>query len=357
MAKVDISTLDSNFKAAEIGGVAVEFRDVRTAGVEITGVLWDDVERVFARLPTDVITASGNDGLRHLGRCSAGGQVRFCTDSPVIALHYTLYSEGDMPHMPRSGSAGFDLFHRGNHLATCWAETAQEVQKTTLLRQGLPAGLREYTLNLPLYNGVRDLQIGIAPGCRLNTELCEPRKKIVFYGSSITQGGCASRPGNAYTSMICRWLNLEQVNLGFSGNAHGEPALAGHIASLDPDLLVLDYDHNAPTEEHLRQTHEPFFKLIRKAHPGLPVIFVSKPDRGAHDSPESIARRRGIIFQTYMNAHQAGDRNVEFVDGQTLFDGPDRTACTVDGCHPNDLGFYRMACTIGEKVKSALAAC
>lgn len=103
-------------------------------------------------------------------------------------------------------------------------------------------------------------------------------KPIVFYGSSITQGGCASRPGNSYTHIICRWLDANMVNLGFSGNAKGEPEMAELISQIDMGALVMDYDHNAPDAEYLLNTHENFFKIIRSNHPYLPVIFVSKPD-------------------------------------------------------------------------------
>ena len=128
--------------------------------------------------------------------------------------------------------------------------------------------------------------------------------------------------------------------------------MAEAIASLDMAAFVLDYDHNAMTPEHLQNTHEFFFKTIREANPDLPIVMVSKPDIKGH---EEDFKRREIIRQTWKNAIDAGDSNVYFVDGETLFTDSERDICTVDGCHPNDIGFLRMADGIYPIVKKALS--
>ena len=130
------------------------------------------------------------------------------------------------------------------------------------------------------------------------------------------------------------------LNFGFSGHGRGETNIAELLATIDASVFVLDYDHNAPDEEHLEKTHEPFFKILRNAHPEMPVVMVSRPD--GSETPDGVARRK-IIRRTYQNAREGGDANVYFVDGSTLFGKTNRDACTVDGCHPNDLGFLRMA--------------
>ena len=178
-------------------------------------------------------------------------------------------------------------------------------------------------------------------------------KPILFYGSSITQGGCASRPSNCHCALISRWLDAQQINLGFSGNAKGEAFIAEAIAKLSLSCFVMDYDHNAPTAEHLQNTHEAFFQIIRKAQPKLPVVFVSRPYGDTGDY-ENAAKRRDIILNTYLNAKNNGDRYVYFVDGMSFFDEIDREAGTVDLLHPNDLGFYLMAKQIVPVVKEAL---
>lgn len=186
----------------------------------------------------------------------------------------------------------------------------------------------DFQLNLPLYGGIEKLEIGV-----VRTSILEPpvphkiTKPILFHGSSITQGGCASRPGNAYTSMLCRKLDAEQINLGFSGSGMAEPALAEAVAKLDLALLVLDAGH---TKHNLD-----FYKTVRTAHPELPIVIISK----SYDAKEKVSRA------TYDYAIGRRDKKIIFFDGMKFFDEsecPYADACTVDGIHPNDLGFYRM---------------
>ncbi len=176
-------------------------------------------------------------------------------------------------------------------------------------------------------------------------------KPVVYYGSSITQGGCACRPGNAYQAMIGRKYNLDHINLGFSGSAKGEPEMAEHIASLEMEAFVCDYDHNAPSLEHLQNTLPEFYRIIREKHPDLPVIFVTKPDILLR--PDWCKERRDYIFSVYEEAKAKGE-NVYFIPGEELFAGENWDDCTVDRCHPNDLGFFRMAQRIGAELKKAL---
>ena len=118
----------------------------------------------------------------------------------------------------------------------------------------------------------------------------------------------------------------------------------GVIKETGADIFCYDYDHNAPDKEHLLKTHEPFFKMIRAENPDIPVIMVSKPD----PIGEEDEKRRDIIKATYENALASGDKNVYFIDGADLGVTGD---ATVDGCHPNDLGFYRMAEKIGDVIE------
>ena len=127
--------------------------------------------------------------------------------------------------------------------------------------------------------------------------------------------------------------------------------MAEYIAGFDMSAFVLDYDHNAPSAEHLKNTHEKLYLAFRKTHPDTPVIMVSKPDINLRDNAQ--LDRRDIIRTTYENARRRGEK-VLFVDGYSLFAGEMREDCTVDGCHPNDLGFSRMADVIGKAVDFAL---
>ncbi len=174
---------------------------------------------------------------------------------------------------------------------------------------------RQVIVWLPTLTDYKKLYIGIEKGSYLG-EFSGYRYKtpVVFYCSSITHGGDSSRPGNAYTAIISRRLCAEYINLGFSGSAKGEQAIAEHIASLKMSAFVFDYDHNAPTPEHLAATHQPFFKTVREKNPELPIIMVSRPGL-SYDTSLELALRRQIVFKTYLNAKLAGDQNVYFVDG------------------------------------------
>ena len=144
---------------------------------------------------------------------------------------------------------------------------------------------------------------------------------------------------NVYNSIISQDLDVDFYNFGFSGSARGEMAIADCIADIPMSVFVYDYDHNAPTVEHLKKTHEPFFRRIREKNPDLPVVMVTKPVFFHWDSVDACAE---VIHATYQNAVDAGDKNVYFVDGREFF-GDKAPMCSCDDCHPNDLGFYMMA--------------
>jgi len=176
-------------------------------------------------------------------------------------------------------------------------------------------------------------------------------KPILYYGSSITEGGCCESITSGYNAIISRHLDMDFYNFGFSGNAKGDINMAEYIAGIDMSIFVYDYDYNAPSPEHLASTHEPFFKLTRERKPNLPVIMMTRP---AITYTDGDKRRRKIIFTTYQNAIKAEDKNVYFIDGECFFGEFDRELCTVDKVQPNDLGFYRMAQEMEPVIKSIL---
>lgn len=349
-----ITDIDPNFKSQEINGTPLVFQSADSPAFLLAGFPWYAQERQYCRLP-QALLPEANDGVRFLAWHTSGGRVHFRTDSSAIGLHATLRDGGDMSHMARSGSGGFDLYGGSGSARGFRANLRHEHGSkgvSGLFCRDMPRQMREWTLYLPLYNGIEALSIGLDPDSRLETPLpfaCE--KPVLFYGSSITQGGCASRPGNSHPAIITRRLNTDLINWGFSGSAAGEPVMARTIASLGLSAFVLDYDHNAPSAEHLEATHEPFFQIVRRAQPNLPVVFISKPD---FNGTPQCRSRRDIIRRTYRKARDAGDTRVWFVDGETLFGVTERDLCTVDGCHPNDAGFLRMADAITPVLREAL---
>ena len=177
-------------------------------------------------------------------------------------------------------------------------------------------------------------------------------KPIVFYGSSITQGGCASRPGTVYSAILSRKYDFDYINLGFSGCARGEKEMAEYIAGLDMSVFVYDYDHNAPSAEYLKQTHEPFFKIIREKHPDIPIICMTMPNPNPIWEPE---KRKEVIKATVDNARARGDKNVYYIDMSGYLEKHDvLNESIVDAAHPNDLGFYFMSLAVEEVLKNLL---
>lgn len=354
MTTKDISQIDSNFKCVMVDGRPTAYLDTDTSPFVFEGLAWNN-RPVYYRLPQYLTPNDVNEGALYSNQ-TAGCCVRFKCDSPFLAIRAKLTNSFDMNHMPRCGSAGFDLYIKNRNGQFVFVKAAQpnrdEENFERLLYPSAPQGMNEYLLNYPLYGSVEKVEIGTA--LESHIEAPTPHKiskPILFYGSSITQGGCASRPGNAYTSMLCRKLDAPQINLGFSGCGRGEIAIAKAIADLDLSCFVMDYDHNAPSIEHLNATHEIFFKTIREKNPNLPVLLLSMCDFYDNDYCKS---RREIIRKTYENALASGDKYVAFIDGELLWGKDDRDACSVDGCHPNDLGFYRMAETIYPVLKELL---
>ena len=279
-------------------------------------------------------------GLVELGRHSSGIRARFRTNSPYIALHVQ-WDADYLNSVSWHGMRSFDLYsvHDGKQAFEKFFKPP--IQHAEILDECYitPGDLREYLLNWPLYNKVFKVYIGLQEGSVLeaggdyHNEL-----PVVFYGSSITQGAFACRPGNSYQNFLSRALDMDYVNLGFSGNCKGDPVLVDYMAKLPMSCFVSDYDHNAPDVEHLEKTHYDVYRRIRRENPDLPYIMISRPDYRPMDYA-----RRCIVMESYQKALAAGDQNVYFLDGAAFFTGIERDACPFDGVHPNDLGLYRMA--------------
>ena len=312
------------------------------------------IDGEYNRVPADV-RALMSDDLRNLTPHTAGGRVRFNTNSETLVARLEVLGEPSMAHMPSSGSSGLDFFE-GTGQDMKYIATLQPAcgQKTLEDEVSLSKGEKlekTVTIYLPLYNGVHSLEIGLEAGATLTAPPPYTREKpLVFYGSSITQGGSACRTSNSYCALLARYFDSDFINLGFSGNAKGEGFLAEYIAGLDMSCFIMDYDHNAPNPEHLQKTHLPFLQTILAKQPKLPVIMLSKPDTGF--SAIDLARR-DIVRASY-DRLLAEKARVYFIDGGDLFGTADRDCCTVDGTHPNDLGFYRMAQVVKPVLKKAL---
>ena len=373
----NIGQIDKNLMVTGIiRGENLHFYNIKEYPFVIYGLLSSRQGESFKRIPTELAKKT-NEGVWKLHRNTAGGRVRFRTDSDKIAIRAFMPDKRLMPHMPFLGSSGFDLYEAeecANQLdrvavanTESWSYRGSFVPPID--RQGYYEAMvqlggrkmRDILIHFPLYDNVDELWIGLEEEALLQEGgKYRPMSPVIYYGSSITQGGCASRPGNAYPAIISRKLNCDYINLGFSGSGKGERIIAEYIAEQSMSVFVMDYDHNAPTPEYLARTHEPFFMAIREKQPDLPIVFVSKVDTPRTPQiAEDIWQRREIIQRTYENALKRGDKHVQMIDGGTIFKscsslGINADCCTVDGTHPNDLGFACMAKVIGETVKQVL---
>lgn len=351
--------LDPNMAVSKtIGDVDVVWHDVRQAPFSLHGFYQPQSEAYFHRLPEDV-GAAASEAVARLQRESAGGRVRFGTDSPYIAIRAQYRVVGRMPHLPLVGSAGFDLYEDGPFGSVYVREfrmpydmTDRYEQRVDLPRQGL----RAYTINFPIHSVVEKLEVGLHPAARLTAGAAyRDLPPIVFYGSSIVHGTASSRPGLTYENHISRALNIDYINLGFSGNAKGELSLARYMAALPMSVFVCDYDHNSPSAEFLAQTHWPMYEAVRAIRPDVPYIMITRPNYYTAETADgAVLARRDVIMRSYLKAREQGDENVYFIDGTGFFADEYLYSCTMDHIHPNDLGFVRMAQGIGTVIRHAL---
>lgn len=349
-----LEDIDKNFKvSSSVDREGLDFFSVDEEPFRIYGVKKKD--GFYYRLPKEV--ASGvNEGVAEMCCCTAGGRVRFKTNSRRIAVAVKYDGFVISPHIAITGRTGLDLYVEGDYygtfippreMPTLSFESVLVIQND----EDTEDREREITINFPTYEVMTDLYVGVDEGKRISAP--SPyrfEKPVVYYGSSITQGACTSRPGNTYEAMLTRRLDSDHINLGFSGNAKGEAAMAEYIASLDMSVFVCDYDFNALEPQDLEATHYPFYRIVRDKRPELPIIFITRPSK---KKLKTITLRREVIKRTYDRAVSEGDKKVYFLNGADFFPF-DSNEFTVDNVHPTDLGFYFMANGIYPLLKEIL---
>ncbi|SHE13877.1 Uncharacterised protein [Chlamydia abortus] len=298
-----------------------------------------------------------------LANCTAGGQIAFMTDSRKLSIRVRLSGPANMPHMPSTGQCGFDCYLGMNGEFTFYSTSKYDHTRTEYevdLFALESKQVRAVTLYFPLYQGVEEVELGLEADALVQTPSpYASSKKVILYGTSITQGGCASRPGMAYPNILSRSIPLEFVNLGFSGNGRGEPELARIIGEIEnPGCYILDYEANSVSPEKLRETLPEFIRILREKHPEVPIIVVSRIQYSMDrfDSRLNANRLANLEFQrqTVEQLRENGDRRIHFYDGSALL-GDRYHECTVDGIHPTDLGFLLMADGLNPFIREVLA--
>ena len=330
------------------------YYDVKKAPFTIHGLYDVYNTEGFIRVPSDVAKAT-NPGVANHSLESAGGRIRFKTNSDAIVIKVKMRDRAyNFFNGAPSMESGFAVYV-DNPFNTAFIGCTNPAPDRRFEYESeikLGAGEKDVTVYMPLYGIVNELFIGLKDGAILSEHTPYTYKKpIVYYGSSITQGAFSIRCGNDYESIISRRFDWDYVNLGFAGSCKGEDAIVDYIATLDMSAFVLDYDHNAPNVDHLRATHYKCYEKVRAAHPDIPYIMLSKCD--LDNSYDANLARREVVYESFCRARANGDKNVYYIDGASIFRGPYQNMCTVDSCHPNDLGFALMADAITAELERA----
>lgn len=322
--------------------VTLVWRDAAEFTVEGRG--FKDTKGKWDRLPAraDATATPANrwtvpPAVWTLSKNTAGVAVRFVTDAKEIHADWDA-GEG-MWHMPPSGMSGLDAYARTDEGTWKYVGTGRPKKTRTQHRMigSRPGVETEYMVFLPLYNGVSDLKFGFPEGATVKPGPARPagQKPIVFYGTSITQGGCASRSGMGHCAILTRKLDREIINLGFSGSGKMEPALAELITEIDAAVYVLETLPNM-TIEMVETRVEPFVRRLRQDHPRTPILLVENYVMSDKAEQNKALRRiyEGLVSDGVTGLHYLRSKNVLHDDGE---EG------TVDGVHPTDLGFVRLA--------------
>lgn len=317
-------------------------------------------EKHYGRFPASY-EKTLRDKVWSLGRNSAGIGIRFRTNATTIVVRWTVMNRSQLPHMPATGVRGVDLYA---YVKDAWRFVrtgfpSEETTEYTLLQDGDGVD-REYVLNLPLYDGVKSLEIGVnesAEITRAKDQYLLAKKPVVYYGTSIAQGACASRPGLAYTNILARKLDRSFINLGFSGNGTFETSVGQAMCEVDAALYVIDCIPNTNPELVYERTLE-LVKLLKQKRPDVPVLLVEgflnesyylNPASGVHDRTRKKNEELKKAFDTLK---KSGVTDLHFLKADGMI-GNDREA-TVDGIHPNDIGMMRMADTLLPAIKKNL---
>ena len=357
-----ISDIDKNFKIINASDtLGLRWYDAGASRMTVRGLAWFNPRAPrWCRLPPRAQRTVRAD-VWTLAQHLAGARICFKTDSSRIVVRVKRDPDVVMPHMPATGSHGMALYE-GHGVSmrprsVVVPDPVQTEYERELFRDQ-PRRLTEYTLYLPLYSGLKHLSIGLVPGSVIKppTPPAVP-KPAVFYGTSITQGGCASLPGSDHVATIGRRLDLDVINLGFSGNGLGEPEVAELIAEIDASLYALCYSENAGSKR-LRLTLPRFIRILRHRHPHTPILLVGAlafwHKAYSKDAAAEYERSNDIMREECLRQRRAGDSRIQFVHGAAVLP-PGIDAAFVDGVHPTDHGFQIMADHLTPVVRESLA--
>jgi lysophospholipase L1-like esterase len=348
--------------AAQPADGEMRWLPVTSPELEVNGLPWfgenhGDLIRLPLRIEAKVPPAVWN-----LAKSPSGARIRLRTDSRTVVVRLEYPSAPNMSNMHAFGQTGVDLYTDGVYTTTVVADKdaapGKIYEKRLYEFRDQPRTARNLTLYLSLYKPVKVLGIGVEADSRvLGAPAYAAPKPVVFYGTSITQGGCASRSGLSYQAILGRMLNVDFVNLGFSGNGKGEAELARAVADIDASAYVLDFAQNNGTVASLEQVYAPFLQIVRERRPDVPIVAITpiyntrEPAMGA--AKGETQKMRDHIRQVVARRIADGDTRLQIVEGTDLL-GPAQGDGLVDGTHPNDLGFQWMAEGLAGRLRKML---
>ena len=354
MSKIKIDDVDKKPVAEKV--VTSEYNyynPISNSKFVIEGLPFIKEHKKYFRLPLDQ-KDNVTEAVWWLSHQPSGGQIRFITNSKKVSVKVKNFGDYQMCHMPCTGQQGVDLYYKRKVdkeyiFFSCAKFSVPTNEFESVIFEADEKEEKQIIINLPLYEGLQEILIGLDNDAYIKKAKVHKRKgKVVIYGSSTTQGGCASRPGMSFTNILSRWLDVEFVNLGFSGSGLGEVELALNINKIaDKSMVILDYDGNGGATGDMEYNLEDFIDTIRKENKDIPILVVSKLPFSSYvfKQQEINLRNKFVKFQNDMveKKKASGDNNIFFIDGNTLYGNQDIHEFTVDGIHPTDLGFYMIA--------------
>ena len=366
--ETEIAKIDGNMAVNTSTADGMDWYTVDSPGFEFSGMYWRKPGGDFRRLPLNTPELNLSHGVDWLAWNTAGAMLRFRSDAPEIRIKASFHYINRMDHMALIGIMGFDLYVGSGTEKFFLKSTRFGLDCDEYLVTLLPPSpdrkkkVREFTLHFPLYSGVKSFEIGLTSGSVVEppTPWKDPRP-IVVYGTSIQQGGCASRPGMCHTNRMSRLLDRPFINQAYSGSGKGEPVMAKLLAEIEnPAMYVLDYTANAHLQG-IRNTLADFVRILREKHPVTPILMVSSyPHMPEMELMRETGRQTDVriaLTETYRNqlekSRSEGDENIYFLDGTTLL-GEDPGECTVDGTHATDLGFYKISNVMAPVIRKIL---
>jgi len=334
-----------------------EYQFIDAQELVVVGQYKGATPKSYHRLDTVVMKTLPNR-VAELAKNSAGIYIQFQSNSKSFRVKWVLDKYITLWNMTPLGVNGLDLYgYNGKSWQYVAAARPLKDSNDVVVINNLDGKLREYRLYLPLYSEIKELQIGIEKGAVINKPVAASSPKVVIYGSSITQGASASRPGMAYPAILGRSINCEFFNMGFSGSGKMELAMAKALAAMPADVYILDCVPN-PTPAQIQERALPFLKELRKLKPGIPIIMVESIFREDAWWDSEKNKRVKDQNQAFLNAYQQLKKenweHLYYLPTAGLI-GNDHEA-TIDGTHLTDVGFQRLAVAVEKILRQALAA-